>query len=167
MMAHGPMNTAADELPELPEALSRSIEGKDSGTASTILAVHRNRLSLRQTALADLRSNLANESTHLAYLRMTISLVVFGITLNQFSQFMLDQRRFAPGTGPILRNTEHAGAGMVILGLLVALWSLYRYWTVRQAIRHGHYRPFDVAVAVLSLVLIIPAAMTVFWIFVP
>ena len=64
------MNTQMDELPELPEAVSRSIEGKDSSTASTLLAVHRNRLSMRQARLSDLRSNLSNESTHLSYLRI-------------------------------------------------------------------------------------------------
>ena len=156
-----------DELPELPEAVSRSIEGKDSGVASTLLAVHRNRLAMRQTGLADLRSHLSNESTHLSYLRMTISLVVFGISLNQFSQVLLAQNRIGVGGARLLlRNTEFAGAGMVILGVLVALWSLYRYWMVRRAIRLGQYRPFDAAVAILSLLLIIPAAATAFWIFI-
>ena len=158
------MNVDVVELPELPEAVSRSIEGKDSGTAATLLAVHRNRLSMRQTALADLRSNLSNETTHLSYLRMTISLVVFGISLNQFSQLLQDQDRM--DIHPLLRNTEYAGAGMVILGVVVALWSLYRYWTVRQAIRRGHYQPLDAAVMILSLLLIIPAAATAFFIFV-
>lgn len=160
------MSTEANELPELPEAVSRSIEGKDGGTASTLLAIHRNRLSMRQTGQSELRSNLANESTHLAYLRMTISLVVFGITLNQFSQFLQDRRGIDVGGGVLLRNAEYAGAGMVTLGLIVAVWSLYRYWQVRQAIRRGHYRPLDKAVVVLSLLLILPMAVTAFWIFV-
>lgn len=161
------MNTEVNALPELPEALSRSIEGKDSGTASTLLAVHRNRLSMRQTGLSDLRSNLSNESTHLSYLRMTISLVVFGITLNQFSQFLQDHNRLGiDATRRLLRNTEYAGAGMLILGLLVAVWSLCRYWQVRQAIRRGHYRPSDAGLVVLSLLLIIPVAVSVLWIFV-
>src|SRR5688572_21812985 len=133
----GSMSNEASELPELPEGVHRSIEGKDSGTAATLLAVHRNRLSMRQTGLSELRSNLSNETTHLAYLRMAISLVVFGISLNQFSQFMQDQNRLGVGR-LLLRNTEFAGAGMVILGVVVSLWSLFRYWTVRQAIRRGH-----------------------------
>src|SRR5918993_1840066 len=110
------MSNQANELPELPEAVHRSIEGKDSGTVTTLLAVHRNRLSMRQTGLAELRANLSNESTHLAYLRMAISLVVFGISLNQFSQFMQDQDRAGLGR-LLLRNAEFAGAGIVLLGV--------------------------------------------------
>lgn len=159
------MNIDATDLPELPDAVHRAIEGKDSGTAATLLAVHRNRMTMRQTRLSELRSNLSNETTHLAYLRMTISLVVFGITLNQFSQFLQEHDRIELGGGPWLRNAEYAGSGMVVLGLLVALWSLYRYWTVRQSIRHGHYRPMDAAVVILSLLLILPTAATAFWIF--
>ncbi len=155
----------SDDLPVLPEAVHRSIEGKDSGTAATLLAVHRNRLAMRQSGLAELRAHLSNETTHLAYLRMAISLVVFGISLNQFSQFLQDEKRM-DGGWLLLRNAEYAGAGMVLLGLVVALWSLYRYWHVRQAIRHGRYRPLDTAVVVLSLLLIIPASVTAFWILV-
>ena len=156
------MSNQENELPELPEAVHRSIEGKDSGTVTTLLAVHRNRLAMRQSGLAELRANLSNESTHLAYLRMAISLVVFGISLNQFSQFLQDQNRV--DIGGLLRNTEFAGAGMVILGVVVALWSLFRYWVVRQAIRRGHSRPFDVAVVILTLLLVVPAIATVAWI---
>ena len=157
------MSNQENELPELPEAVHRSIEGKDSGTVTTLLAVHRNRLAMRQSGLAELRANLSNESTHLAYLRMAISLVVFGISLNQFSQFLQDQNRMGLG-GLLLRNTEFAGAGMVILGVVVSLWSLFRYWVVRQAIQRGHSRPFDVAVVILTLLLVIPAVATVAWI---
>ena len=95
------MNNQANELPELPEAVYRSIEGKDSGTATTLLAVHRNRLAMRQSGLAELRANLSNENTHLAYLRMAISLVVFGISLNQFSQFMQEQNRVGIGAAAV------------------------------------------------------------------
>ena len=158
------MNKQANDLPELPDAIYESIEGKDSGTVTTLLAVHRNRLSVRQTGLAELRANLSNENTHLAYLRMAISLVVFGISLNQFSQFMQEEGRV--GIGRLLfRNTEYAGAGMVILGVVVSLWSLFRYWTVRRAIRRGQARPFDAAVVTLTLLLIVPAVATVVWIF--
>lgn len=147
--------------------MCRSIEGEDSGVASALLALHRNRLAMRQAGLADLRSNLSNESTHLSCLRMAISLVVSGIGLNQFSQVLLAQDRIGiGGTRRLLCNTEFAGAGMEILGVLVALWSLYRYWMVRPAIRPGRYRPFDVAVAIPSLLLIIPATAAAFWIFI-
>ena len=161
------MNPDVNALPPWPDAVAQAIEGKDSGTASTLLAVHRNRLSMRRTRLSDLRSHLSNENTHLSYLRTMISLVVFGLTLNQFSQFLQDQGQGGiRGSVRLLRNTEQAGAGMLILGLLVAAWSLCRYWQVRQGIRRGNHELSDAGLMVLSLLLIIPATAAILWIFV-
>src|SRR5688500_9165300 len=109
------MNTPLPPKPSrgLPEDLARSIEGKDSGTASTLLSVHR-------TGLSDLRSHLSNERTHLSYLRTSISLIGFGITINRFSIFLQEKGKVAADqTGPVLRSSEHAGAGMVIVGLVL------------------------------------------------
>ena len=167
---------ALTDLPIPPGAQVGQHAGRDLGphgwSATAFSATRKkrrggsrdNRLAMRQSGLAELRANLSNENTPLAYLRMAISLVVFGISLNQFSQFMQEQNRVGIGR-LLLRNTEFAGAGMVILGIIVSLWSLFRYWTVRRAIQRGHSRPFDVAVASLTLLLVVPAVATVVWIF--
>ena len=160
------MNTEADELPELPEAVSRAIEGKDSGTATILLAVHRNRMSMRQTVLSDLRSHLSNERTHLSYLRTAISLIGFGITINRFSVFLQEKGKLAAdATGPMLRSSEHAGAGMVVIGLTLILWSLYRYWHVNQDIENARFRPLHRAVVMLTALLLIAGGMTSAWLF--
>src|SRR5688500_1508359 len=127
------MNTPLPPKPSrgLPEDLARSIEGTDSGTASTLLSVHR-------TGLSDLRSHLSNERTHLAYLRTSISLIGFGITINRFAIFLQEKHLLSQTQHrPMLRDTENAGAGMVIVGLALVAWSLYRYWHVNQDIERG------------------------------
>lgn len=156
--------TPIPDAPRLPDDLAQAIAGKDSGTASTLLSTHRTRLSIKRTGLADLRSHLSNERTHLAYLRMSISLIGFGITINRFSVFLQEEGKVARGaTGPMLRSSEHAGAGMVVIGLLLITWSLYRYWHVNQDIQKARFRPLHRAVLILTLWLVLAGGFTAAW----
>jgi putative membrane protein len=153
------MSTSERPLSALPADLARSIEGQESGTASTLLASHR-------TGLSDLRSHLANERTHLAYLRTAISLIGFGITINRFSIFMQESGRvIANGSTAPMRSSEFAGAGMVVAGLLLLAWSLYRYWHVNQDIVNARFRPLHKAVVTLTAVLLVGGGTTVAWLF--
>ena len=153
-----------DEPPALPVPLAQAIEGKDSGTTSTLLSIYRTRLALQRTGLADLRSHLANERTHLAYLRTAVSLVGFGITLNRFSVFLQQQGTVKQGQGgPLLRSTENVGLGMVALGLALAIWAMYRYWRVNQDIQRGHFRMMDGAVWTITLLFVVLGGLTALW----
>ncbi|WP_368564687.1 YidH family protein [Pseudoxanthomonas sp. UTMC 1351] len=160
------MNTSEPSNPDLPQDLAQSIEGKDSGTASTLLSTHRTKLSIRRTGLSDLRSHLANERTHLAYLRTSISLIGFGITINRFAIF-LQEKHVLSGTQhrPLLRDTENAGAGMVIVGLALVAWSLYRYWHVNHDIEQGVFRPLHRAVISVTVLLLLGGGATAAWLF--
>lgn len=153
------MNTPPTDTTRLPASLSKAIESQDSGTASTLLSMHR-------TGLSDLRSHLSNERTHLAYLRTVISLIGFGVTINRFSIYLQEQGRLARDqSGPMLRNTENAGAGMVLLGLALLVWSLYRYWHVNQDIRKAQFRPLHGAVIAVTVLLILLGGATTVWLF--
>lgn len=143
----------------LPEDLAKALKDKDSGTSSTLLAIHR-------TGLANLRSHLANERTHLAYLRTAISLIGFGITINRFSVFLQQGGKLATDQrGPLLRSSEYAGGGMVVIGLLLIIWSLYRYWHVNQDIERAQFRPLRLAVVTLTALLIFAGVSTTIWLF--
>jgi len=143
----------------LPDDLANSIEGKDSGTASTLLSIHR-------TGLSDLRSHLSNERTHLSYLRTSISLIGFGITLNRFSLYLQQSGKIAAGQeGPLLRSSENAGSGMVVVGLVLVAWSLYRYRHVNEDIRRGVFRPLDRSVVTLTVLLLLSGCVTAAWLF--
>jgi len=165
--------TGRGRVEPLPEDLVKSIEGKDSGTASTLLSTHRTQLSEHRTdlsehrtGLSDLRSHLSNERTHLSYLRTAISMIGFGITLNRFSIYLRQNHALASDqTGPMLRDAQNAGSGMVVLGLLVILWSLYRYWRVNQDIKRAQFVPRDKAVMTFTFLLILLGTTTALWLF--
>ena len=160
------MSTPKQLDPDLPQDLARSIEGQDSGTTSTLLSTHRTRLSIKRTGLSDLRSHLSNERTHLSYLRTSVSLIGFGITINRFSIYLQQQGKLTPGTSePMLRSSEHAGAGMVVIGLAMIAWSLYRYWHVNQDIEKAQFRPLHRAVIMFTVLLVLAGGITAAWLF--
>ena len=152
--------------PPLPQELAADIAGKpDVATTSTKLSIYRTRLSVYRTRVSNLRSHLANERTHLSYLRTTVSLIGFGITLNRFSIYLIQQGQDAAKVG-LLRDTRNAGLGMVLLGLALLAWSIYRYWRVGQDIERGEYVPRQRGTMAASLGLLLLGGLTALWLFI-
>jgi len=152
--------------PQLPKELAAELEGKpDVATSSTKLAIYRTRLSVYRTGVSNLRSHLANERTHLSYLRTTVSLIGFGITLNRFSIYLIQQEHESARLG-LLRDTGNAGLGMVLLGLGLLLWSIYRYWRVGEDIERGDYVARQRGTLIASLGLLLLGGITALWLFV-
>jgi putative membrane protein len=128
----------------------------------TELSEHRTDLSEHRTILSDSRSLLANERTHLGYLRTGVSLMSFGITLNRFAIFLMQSRPADTDpaiTGPLLlrvHSTEQIGLGMVILGVLLLVWSLFRYRKVNKHILEERLKPsrFSTVFVTLSVILL-------------
>jgi len=162
-----------DRTRPLPDDLAKSLEGKDGDAASVLLSTHRTQLSEHRTnlsenrtGLSDLRSHLSNERTHLSYLRTAVSLIGFGITLNRFSIYLQQNHQLeANQSGPLLRDAANAGGGMVVLGLLMILWSIYRYWRVNQDIKRAHFVPRDKAVMAFTFLLMLLGVGAAFWLF--
>lgn len=155
----------APSPPTLPSEIASEIEGQsDAATSSTKLSVYRTRLSVYRTHVSNLRSHLANERTHLSYLRTTVSLIGFGITLNRFSMYLLQQKQ-TPRVEPMLRDSGNAGVGMVVLGLLLLLWSIYRYWRVGTDIERGQYVARQKGTLIASLGLLLLGGLTAAWLF--
>jgi putative membrane protein len=121
------------------------------------------RLAEQRTGLADLRSHLANERTHLAYLRTSISLMGFGITLNRFSIYLQQQGRVEPGSGRMLRDSETVGLGMVLLGVVLLAWALFRYRRVERQIRESGFTPSTTAVSILTAAVLALGAISALW----
>ena len=116
------------------------------------------------TPSANLSSHLANERTHLAYLRTSISLMTFGVTLNKFSLWLL-QHESAPASARPLRDASNVGWGMVVVGLALLAWSLYRFWQVSRDIDRGVFVARYRAVFVVSLVLLLIGGASALWLF--
>lgn len=144
-----------------PHADARPVGRPGTNPSSTELAQER-------TSLAQHRTHLANERTHLAYLRTSVSLVGFGITLNRFAIYLINNSKVtgADLSLPALRDAKHVGIAMVVLGVVVALWALFRYARasrdIERNMRHGDWR----AVATMTVLFIILGAGVAIWLFV-
>lgn len=145
-------------LAGLPARLAAQLAHQDD------LASTSNQLSIYRTELAYLRTHLANERTHLAYLRTAVSLVGFGITINRFAIYLM-QEKLAPSREAMLRDTGNAGWGMVLIGLGLLAWSLYRYWAVNRDIDGGQYMARFRIVVWTTLVLLLAGGASVIWLF--
>ena len=158
---------SAKNPPGLPSELTAEISGlSDASSSSTKLSEYRTRLAVYRTDIANLRSHLANERTHLAYLRTCVSLIGFGITLNRFAVFLQQGNKLQPGqTFGMLHDTQNVGLGMVVLGIVLACWSLYRYRHVNVDIRNARFRPMDRAVVTMTLVFLLIGGVTAAWLF--
>jgi putative membrane protein len=160
------MSAVDPDPPPLPEPLAAQIrDNPDAATSSTTLSMYRTRLSVYRTRVSNLRSHLANERTHLSYLRTTVSLIGFGITLNRFSIYLVQQGKLEDGTRHMLRDAGNAGVGMVVLGLVLLLWSIYRYWRVGQDIERGEYVARQKGTLVASFGLLLLGGITAVWLF--
>ena len=105
--------------------------------------------------------HLANERTHLAYVRTAVSLFAFGITLHQFSWFIAEHRNSShPGA---FAAGWRVGLGMVLFGVALALWSVIRFDRVTRDIDRGTYRPSRVAMWALSLGVLVLGASGALW----
>jgi putative membrane protein len=105
------------------------------------------------------REHLANERTHLAYIRTAIALFAFGITLNQFSVYIAEHRQ----PHPALVAGWRVGFGMVVAGLVLTLWSAWRFERVTRDINRGVYQPSRVAMWVLSFGVLILGGAAAVW----
>ncbi|MEJ0009481.1 MAG: DUF202 domain-containing protein [Alphaproteobacteria bacterium] len=145
----------------LPADLLKSVEGKSDAETSTVfsqyrtgLSTHRTQLSEHRTSLSDARSYMANERTHLAQLRTGVSLMSFGITLNRFSIYLEENDR-TPQQFRDLSGSASIGAGMVVLGIGLLVWSLFHYRRVQRQIERNDFRPAHTSVVVLTLLIVV------------
>ena len=113
------------------------------------------------TRRGSFNDHLANERTHLAYVRTAISLFAFGITLHQFSWF-ISEHRALPQPG-VFAAGWRVGLGMVLFGILLALWSAIRFDQVTRDIESGTYRPSRIAMWVLSCGVLVLGAAGALW----
>ena len=54
---------------------------------------------------------------------------------------------------------------MVILGLVLLMWSIYRYWRVGKDIEMGRYVPHQRGVLTTSIGLFLLGGLTALWLF--
>jgi putative membrane protein len=96
--------------------------------------------------------HLANERTFLAWIRTSISIIVFGfvvakfgITLREFLQTQ-DRTRSESGLSLVI------GVGFMSMGTFMALVSTVRYRSTMKQLIAGRFEPADTVVTVLGVV---------------
>ncbi|MGZ3782669.1 MAG: YidH family protein [Pseudobdellovibrionaceae bacterium] len=114
----------------------------------------------------DIRSHLANERTHLANLRTGISVISFGVTLNRFSLYLLQNNMISrQGGRPVLRDTENVGIGMVILGSILLIWSVFHFLKTARQINTATYMPSKWSILSFTVAVIIIGSLSAVWMF--
>ena len=110
--------------------------------------------------------HLANERTHLAYIRTAISLISLGITVNRFSIY-LKQHETLPAHPrlDVLGGTAMAGAGMVVFALALMLVALHRYIAMDNAIENGTEHRDRPLVVTLTLSVLLAGSLGILWMF--
>jgi putative membrane protein len=95
--------------------------------------------SIEEKLVADLRDDLAQERTFLAWIRTGIALTGFGLVVAQFDLF--DQPRIAP---PMTAMHPHGpslwfGTALVAIGVAVNLFSAWRYTRLVGRLSREHF----------------------------
>jgi putative membrane protein len=99
--------------------------------------------------------HLANERTYLAFLRTTVSLVSFGITINRFSLFIAEQRGPArPPDYAGLVGAENAGILMVIAGAALMVFAAIQFVSTNKDIESDTFVPRTTFAIVIAFVVL-------------
>ncbi|KIM78477.1 hypothetical protein PILCRDRAFT_98382 [Piloderma croceum F 1598] len=105
------------------------------------------------------RDHLASERTFLAYVRTSLAIASTGVALVQlftisgFSSTKPSSGGLTPTTPAIQRYARPLGATTVVLGLVVLVIGLVRYFTIQSALTKGSFPVARVTVAFIAVVL--------------
>jgi putative membrane protein len=96
--------------------------------------------------------HLANERTFLAWIRTSISIIVFGFVVAKFG---ITLREFLRVQGTGVRESGESlviGVGFIAMGIFMALAAWFRYQSTMRRIEAGDFKPAGTIVTVLTVV---------------
>jgi putative membrane protein len=98
--------------------------------------------------------HLANERTLLAWIRTSVSIIVFGFVVSKFG---ITLRRVlalssTPSASVGTGASEYLGIAFIAIGVLFALGAWIHYARTRAAIERGNFRPVSLAGTLLVVV---------------
>jgi putative membrane protein len=96
--------------------------------------------------------HLANERTFLAWIRTSISIIVFGFVVAKFG---ITLREFLRMQGNASRESGMSlaiGVGFMAMGIFMALVSLIRYRTTMNRLNADQFQPADTIITVLGVI---------------
>lgn len=99
-----------------------------------------------------IKDHLANERTFLAWIRTSISIIVFGFVVAKFGialrEFLLVQN----DTIKEGRVSLSIGVGFMFMGIILALLALVRYQKTMGSIEEGQFKPAKAIIVFLAIV---------------
>lgn len=114
---------------------------------------------------AHISEHLANERTFLAFLRTAISLLTFGISINRFSLFLIQQQKLEHGRVMFgMVRAEQAGLGMILAGAVLMVFALVRFQSTGRSIEAQTFSP-KTGFAVVASAIIVLSSITALWLF--
>ena len=126
------------------------------------LSVERTRLAEQRTEMSAERSYLNAERTLSVWIRTALAVMVVGIAVDRFGLFLLQTHG---GRGQNGTASDWAGAGLVALGVLIAVVPSVRFGRYSSVYRRTHTLPhhhgpfmapvFALLVAVFGVVLLV------------
>lgn len=96
-------------------------------------------------------------------LRTGISLISFGITLNRFSLFLIQNDKYQDQGMHFLHETKNVGIGMVMIACCLLLWSIYHFIKTDKAIDTLSFRPVHWSLVSFTAVILICAITMTVW----
>jgi putative membrane protein len=100
-------------------------------------------------------------------MRTAISLISFGITMNRFSWFLIENKSLSRfGGRSFLHDSKDVGIGMVVLGSVMLIWSVLRYNKTAKGIELHEVPTSHKSVLAFTLALILMGVVSTVWLMV-
>ncbi len=103
------------------------------------------------TKIGKASDHLANERTFLAWIRTSISIIVFGFVVAKFGITLREFLRMQGNSKTESGTSLVIGVGFMAMGIFMALVSLIRYRTTMNRLNADEFQPADAIVTVLGL----------------
>jgi putative membrane protein len=95
--------------------------------------------------------HLANERTFLAWIRTSISIIVFGFVVAKFGITLREFLRVSGNAAHESGTSLMIGLGFMVMGIFMALVSGYRYRVTMLQIDAGEFKPARTIVTVMAV----------------
>jgi inner membrane protein YidH len=95
--------------------------------------------------------HLANERTFLAWIRTSISIIVFGFVVAKFGITLREFLRMQGGSRQESGWSLGIGVAFMAMGIFMALVALVRYRVVLQRLETGQFQPARAVIVFLAL----------------
>jgi putative membrane protein len=104
------------------------------------------------------REHQANERTFLAWLRTSIALIGFGLTISRFGLFLHELQINLTSQNNLTHSfisSQTIGISLVIVGIIVIILAVWRYNQVFLQIEQANYQPNRLMVWITAAIVII------------